>query len=111
MYVPFLAGRLPAKVVVRAGNVTAAPVAGALATLQREALATGQMSQPVTVLVSPGNSAAVVSIPLAGNVDDAPSKAALRTLRDRVIPSVFGNLAGVTVAVTGYTASVGDFKA
>jgi RND superfamily putative drug exporter len=75
-----------------------------------EAIATGQMSQPVTVTSSPDRSVAVVSIPLAGDGTDATSESALAALREQVIPETIGAVGGVETNVTGITAGSKDFN-
>ncbi len=101
----------PATVVVKAPDVQAAPVRAAIADLEREALATKQMSQPVSVRVNHDRTVAAVDIALKGSGDDDTSFAALKTLRDDVLPSTVGKLGdGVEYAVTGNTAGTKDFN-
>jgi RND superfamily putative drug exporter len=106
----FPGGPLPAEVVVSARNVTAAPVAAGIRSLERAAVATGQMREPITVDISASREAARVSIPLAGGGTDATSNRALDTLRHRVIPSTVAQVAGVRVKTTGMTALSRDFN-
>lgn len=105
----FPGGSLPAEVVVGARDVTAAPVAAGIRSLGRAALATGQMHEPITVDVSAPRHAARVLIPLAGGGTDAISNRALDTLRQRLIPSTVGRVAGVQVKTTGLTTQSRDF--
>jgi RND superfamily putative drug exporter len=100
----------PAQVVVSAPDVTAPRVAGAISALERRALASGQMKQPIHVEVNPVRTVAIVSIPLVGNGDNATSVAALQTLRRDLIPATLGGLAGVQAATTGETAGTHDFN-
>ena len=74
------------------------------------ALATGQMSEPVTTNTSPDKTVEVVSIPMHGNGTDDTSNTALATLRDDVIPSTIGQVGGVQADVTGMTAGSKDFN-
>ena len=83
----------------------------AIAELKREALATGQMNNPIEVEVSKDKTVAEVDIPLAGKGTDAVSKDALTTLRDEVLPSTVGQVEGVEYAVTGATAADTDWSA
>ena len=106
----FPGGPLPAEVVITAPNVTASQVAAGIRSLQRAALATGQMHQPITVDISASKQAARVQIPLAGAGTDALSNQALDTLRHRVIPNTIGRIAGVQVKTTGLTALSRDFN-
>ncbi|MGL4744389.1 MAG: MMPL family transporter [Dermatophilaceae bacterium] len=105
----FPGGQAPATVHVQADDVTAAPVQEALERLRTEALATGQMNEPIEVLVSPNERVAIVSVPLAGTGNDDASKDALAALRDDVIPATIGDVPGAQVAVDGQTAQSVDF--
>ena len=101
----------PARVAVKAADVTAPPVRAAIADLKRRALASGQMNAPVTVDTSPDHTVATVDIPLAGNGADSASRSALTTLRHDLLPATLGRVDGVEYAVTGSTASQQDYSA
>ncbi len=101
---------LPAEVVVTAPDVTVPAVTAGIAALERQALATGQMGEPVAVDVSASHRAARVRISLAGQGTDAASDRALSTLRDTVILATIGNVPGVEVHTTGLTADSRDFN-
>jgi RND superfamily putative drug exporter len=105
----FPGGPMPAVVAIQAPDVNAAPVRSAIAALRRQALATGRMSDPITVQESRDRHVALVSIPLAGNGTDDASLRALARLRGDVIPHTVGALSGVEVAVAGTTAQSKDF--
>jgi uncharacterized membrane protein YdfJ with MMPL/SSD domain len=100
----------PAAVVVRAPNVRAPAVQDAIRRLERQAVASGQMFEPITTTISSDNTVADILIPLAGNGDDKASLAALQTLRSVVLPSALGNISGVDYAVAGETAGTHDFN-
>ncbi len=100
----------PAEVVVKAADVTAPAVQRQLGALQRRALASGRMKQPIHTEVNPAKTVEIVSIPLVGNGDDNASVDALQTLRHDVIPATVGSLDGVEVATTGETAGTHDFN-
>jgi uncharacterized membrane protein YdfJ with MMPL/SSD domain len=106
----FPGGNEPASVAIKADNVTSEPVRKAIAELEREALATGQMSNPIDVEISDDKTVAVVDISLAGNGTNDVSKAALATLRDEVLPATVGQVDGVEYAVTGMTAADKDWS-
>ncbi|MGZ4388890.1 MAG: MMPL family transporter [Gaiellaceae bacterium] len=106
----FPGSQVPANVVVKAADVRAPEVQRAVSRLKAEALATGQMTQPISTLVNPAHTVEVVSIPLQGNGDDAASVAALQTLRHDVLPATLGPVPGVEAAVTGETAGTHDFN-
>jgi RND superfamily putative drug exporter len=106
----FPGAQTPALVVVRAQDVESRPVQRALVDLQLNALATGQMRQPMQTEINRAKTVATISVPLQGGGDDAASKQALRTLREQVIPRTVGKLDGIQVAVTGATAGSEDFN-
>ncbi len=106
----FPGGNEPAVVAIKADDVTAEPVRRAIAELQTEALATGQMSTPIDVEISDDKTVAMVDIPLAGKGTDDASLAALGTLRDEVLPATVGRVDGVEYAVTGMTAADEDWS-
>ena len=62
----FPGGPAPALVVVEAPDVTAPQVAAADQAFERAALASGQMNQPITLIVNPAHTAAIIQVPLAG---------------------------------------------
>jgi uncharacterized membrane protein YdfJ with MMPL/SSD domain len=106
----FPGAQTPAQVVVEAPDVDTPQVRQALAALKREALASGQMFQPIREFVNPAHTVVRVEVPLAGDGDNGTSVAALDTLRQRVLPATIGTLPGVTYAVTGETAGTHDFN-
>src|SRR5919197_1390236 len=81
----------------------------AIRALERKALATGEMKQPIQIRVNADGTVARVSIPLVGDGNDGRSQHALRTLRSDVIPQTIGAVPGTTVAVSGMTAGSTDF--
>jgi RND superfamily putative drug exporter len=97
--------------VLKADDVRAQPVRDAIAELKQQALATGQMKNPVEIEVSQDSTVARVFIPLAGKGTDAASQAALATLREDVVPATVGQLDGVEYAVGGVTAQDKDWEA
>ena len=105
----FPGGAVPATTVIKADDVTAAPVQAAIAQLHDQALATGQLSEPFSVEISPDKTVAVVALSVKGSGTDAASERSLEVLRSDVIPGTVGKLAGAEVAVTGTTAGSKDF--
>src|SRR5690348_4968100 len=61
----------PAHLVVRADDVTTPQFRRAYADFKRRALATGEIHQPIQVVVNPAHTVARVDMPLAGNGEDA----------------------------------------
>ena len=106
----FPGGGSPAIVVVEAPDVTAPAMVAAGRAFERAALASGQMNQPITFIVNPAHTAAIIQVPLAGTGEDTASVNALTTLRDKLIPATLGTVPGVRVAVTGETAGTADFN-
>ena len=108
--VAFPGTQSPAVVAVRAADVNASEVRRALAALRSRALASGQMGSPIKVHVNPRHTVAAIEVPLRGNGDDDASQAALRTLRQEIVPETVGKVPGVEAAVTGETAGSSDFN-
>ena len=106
----FPGGAIPAMTVIKAKDVTAAPVQAAIKQLHDRALASGRLSEPSTVEISPDKTVAVVGLSVQGNGTDAASERSLATLRSEVVPATVGRLAGAEVAVTGLTAESHDFS-
>jgi RND superfamily putative drug exporter len=106
----FPGGAVPATTVVKAADVTAAPVQAAIEQLHDRALATGQLTEPSRVEISPDKTVAVVALSVKGSGTDAASERSLEVLRSEVIPATVGRLAGAEVAVTGVTAGSKDFN-
>ena len=106
----FQSGPTPAVVVVKAKDVTSAQAQVAFKQLESRALASGQMSGPVTVDVNKSGTVAAVSIPLHGKGTDDESNRALETLRSDIVPATVGHLPGAETGVTGLTAGSKDFN-
>jgi RND superfamily putative drug exporter len=105
----FPAGAVPATTVIKARDVTAAPVRAAIGQLRDRALATGELAEPVHVEISPDKTVAAVSLAVRGSGTDAASERSLEVLRSEVVPATVGALPGAEVAVTGVTAGSKDF--
>ena len=101
---------LPATVVVEGVDVQGAAFDRAVADFEQRALATGRIHPPVTVSAYGPQRVAVVSAALDGTGNDPASVAALRSLRDSVVPETLGRLPGAEVAVGGSTAASVDFN-
>ena len=97
----------PALVAIKA-DADAPATKAAVAELERQALASGQMSGPIDVDVNASHTVTRVAIPLNGNGTDGVSMAALRTLRNTIVPRTVGTIEGATYAVTGATAGSAD---
>jgi RND superfamily putative drug exporter len=106
----FPGGPIPAQVVVHADDVQSPQVIGALNDLRARATASPDFKKPITTTVSPDHTVEVVEIPIAGDGSDSQSAAALKKLRDELVPATIGRVSGVTADVGGYTASSTDFN-
>jgi uncharacterized membrane protein YdfJ with MMPL/SSD domain len=109
MQAAFPGGPIPAIVAVSGDNTDSPEGQAAIAELQRRASSSTNFQQPITTEVSPDRSVVQVSIPLAGDGDNAQSTAALAELRDNLIPATIGTVPGLIGDVTGYTADSVDF--
>jgi RND superfamily putative drug exporter len=106
----FPGGPLPATVVIKADDVTTPQVQRGIKAMTDGAIASGQMSGPVTTRVAPNKTVEIVNIPMQGNGTDSRSDTALATLRDRVIPGTIDRVQGTEANVTGMTAGSKDFN-
>jgi RND superfamily putative drug exporter len=109
MQAAFPGGQIPATVVIRAKDVRTAKIAGAVAALERDALATGQVKTPIDVSISPDHRVMAIDLPIVGSGTDAASNRALATLRGDVVPA-FAQRAGTKAYVSGQTAGSKDFN-
>jgi RND superfamily putative drug exporter len=99
-----------AQVVVKAHDVTTPAVAGAIRAFEHRAVATRTATDAIDVDVSPNRTVATVDVPIAGNGNDAASMAALKTLREDLVPATVGRVDGVTALVGGDTAANKDYN-
>src|SRR5205823_3470632 len=95
---------MPATVVIKADDTRDPVVQSAMADLQREALKSGAVHQPIDETTDSTHTVTVLSMPLAGNGTNDASKQALTTLRDQLIPTTVGAVDNVSVNVSGQTA-------
>ncbi|MET0817800.1 MAG: MMPL family transporter [Solirubrobacteraceae bacterium] len=105
----FPGGAVPAQIVIKADDVTTPEVRAGLQELHDEAIATGKLSEPSSIEISPDKSVAVMSLAVDGNGTDDASNRSVEVLRDEVVPATVGKLDGADVAVTGLTAGSKDF--
>jgi RND superfamily putative drug exporter len=105
----FPGGSMPASVAIKAKDVTTPEVQHAIKQLHDKAIATGQLSEPSNVEISPDKSTAVVSLSIKGKGTDAASNRSLEVLREDVVPATVGKLHNAEVAVGGNTAWSKDF--
>ncbi|CDR05806.1 MMPL family transporter [Streptomyces iranensis] len=106
----FPGGSDPARVVVKADDIDAAPVRDALARFRTEAVAKGASKGPVEVTVHREQNLAVVEVPLIGGSDEGKAEKSLDVLRNEVRPATLGAVDGVDAPIGGSTASSKDFN-
>jgi RND superfamily putative drug exporter len=104
----FPGAALPANVVVKAPNVNAPAVRGAIKRLEQRARESGQMGEPISLDVNKDATVANITIPIAGTGTDPASNKALTELRDEIVPETVGALPGTEAGVTGVTAEWKD---
>jgi uncharacterized membrane protein YdfJ with MMPL/SSD domain len=109
MQAAFPGGEIPAEVVIKAKDVTSPKITAAVKQLERDAIATGQVKEPVDVTVSADKTVMQISLPILGTGTDKASNEALATLRGEVVPA-FAARAGTKAYVTGMTAGSKDFN-
>ena len=97
-------------VAVKGDDLRTGAAATGIAELRRRAeRAKGVTGAPEATYSSDGK-AALISIPTAGNGNDAESTAALNAIRQGVIPATLGGVDGVSAEVSGDAAQSKDFR-
>jgi RND superfamily putative drug exporter len=99
---------VPAVVVIKGDDVRNGKVTAAVAALKREAVATGEMFDPIKTTYSKDGTVAKLEIPMVGDGANDQSKAALSALRNDVIPGTVGKVSGTSADVSGMTAQNAD---
>jgi len=99
-----------AQVMVKADDVTAPEIAGAIQRLEARAAGTKTAIDATSVEVSKDRTAAEITIPIAGKGTDDASIAALATIRDDLVPTTVGKVRGVEAVVGGDTAMTQDYN-
>ena len=98
------------RVVVEADDVTAGPVAAAVADLRQRAERSPQVvSGPVEVERSADKTVVAVDLRTVGKGSDEAATAALETIREQMVPAAFAAVPGAEVNVTGEAAQSKDF--
>jgi uncharacterized membrane protein YdfJ with MMPL/SSD domain len=105
----FPGGAIPATTVIKAKDVTTPEVQAAIGQLRDRAIATGALSAPASLEISPDKTVAVLGLAVQGNGTDAASNESVRVLREELVPATVGRLPGADVAVSGLTAGSKDF--
>jgi uncharacterized membrane protein YdfJ with MMPL/SSD domain len=105
----FPGGAIPATTVIKAKDVTTPEAQAAIGELRDRAIATGALSAPSSLEISPDKTVAVLGLAVQGNGTDRASSESVRVLREDVVPATVGKLPGAEVAVSGLTAGSKDF--
>jgi uncharacterized membrane protein YdfJ with MMPL/SSD domain len=105
----FPGGAVQSATVIKASDVTTPEVQAAITQLHDKAIATGELSEPSGVEISPDKTVAIVGLSVKGSGTDDASNESVRVLREEIVPATVGKLAGAEVAVTGLTAGSKDF--
>jgi RND superfamily putative drug exporter len=92
-------------------NIDAPATQRAIAALKAKTVAAGINSGSIDEQINPSHTVARVDIPLVGKGTDSKSNAALRTLRNDILPATIGKVNGAEYAVTGPTANSADANA
>jgi uncharacterized membrane protein YdfJ with MMPL/SSD domain len=106
----FPGAKSSAEVVVKADDVTKPEVAKAVDRLEHQAAATGTAIDEIGHDTSDDKTVETVTIPIAGNGNDAKSLAALATIREDIVPATVGQVSGVQALVGGETAASKDYN-
>ncbi len=107
----FPGAQAPADVVIQGSDLRSTQAQAAIASLRRQAVASGKMFEPIDVRMNAEGTFVAIEVPLAGDGTNEASMAALSTLRKDLIPTTVAKIPGATVAVTGETAGTSDFNA
>ena len=89
-------------------NLDAPATQQAIAALKAKVVAARLNTGSIDVETNAAHTVARVNIPLVGKGTDSVSNAALRTLRNDILPSTIGKVAGAEYGVTGPTAASAD---
>ncbi|WP_053847533.1 MMPL family transporter [Streptomyces sp. NRRL B-24085] len=106
----FPGGTEPAEVVVKAADINAPEVTGALADFKAKAISSGASRGPVEIKLHDAQNLAFVYVPLVGGSDLDKAGESLDKLRDEVRPATLGKVDGVEAPITGQVAGSKDFN-
>jgi uncharacterized membrane protein YdfJ with MMPL/SSD domain len=106
----FPGGEVPAEVVIKADDVTTPQIQEAIGQLKWRALVYAGMREPIVTDINDKKTVEVVDIPVPNKATDSKAQAALKSLREEVLPSTLATIPGVEYGVTGFTAETKDFN-
>jgi uncharacterized membrane protein YdfJ with MMPL/SSD domain len=102
---------IAAQVVVKADDVRTPAVQKSIKRMEKQALATGRIHQPIDESVNEQGTVAVISMAIDGQGTDSASNRSLDTLRNEVIPATLDKQESIEFAgVGGTTADSRDFN-
>jgi len=107
----FSNGRAAGSEVAIQANLDARATQKAIAAFKAKVVAARLNTGKIEVEANAAHTVARVDIPLVGKGTDSVSNAALRTLRNDILPSTIGKVSGAEYGVTGPTASSADQNA
>jgi uncharacterized membrane protein YdfJ with MMPL/SSD domain len=100
----------PATVVVKANDVNAPEVKTAIAGFEQAVKSDDQYTGQITTEVNPAHDVAVLSVGLPGTGSGDVGQAAVKHLRDDVLPATLDRTNGITAEVSGQAAAEADFN-
>ena len=107
----FPGGEIPLEVIVRSDNVKAPAISEAIGQLSWRSIDSGIMHEPILVDYNDQGTVANVSVPIDGEGTDSESIAALKTMRDEIMPNTLGLVGAIDdYGVAGFTAESEDFN-
>jgi RND superfamily putative drug exporter len=92
-------------------NIDAPATQRAIAALKAKTFAAGITPGSIDEEINTSHTVARIDIPLVGKGTDSKSNAALRALRNDILPATIGKVKGAEYAVTGATANSADANA
>jgi uncharacterized membrane protein YdfJ with MMPL/SSD domain len=111
MQAAFPGEQFTADLVLEGDNLDKGQIQAAAQELRQIARDSDQFNEPITTETSPDGKVALIQVPLAGTGTDDTSLAAVRSLRDDVVPRVLPSVSGgELVGVSGFTAGSQDFN-
>jgi uncharacterized membrane protein YdfJ with MMPL/SSD domain len=111
MQAAFPGGEIPLEVIVRSDNVRAPAISEAIGQLSWRSIDSGIMHEPILVDYNEQGTVANVSVPIDGKGTDSDSIAALKTMREEIMPNTLGLVPSIDdYGVAGFTAESEDFN-
>jgi uncharacterized membrane protein YdfJ with MMPL/SSD domain len=106
----FPAEAAPATVVVKADDIEAPRVQQAIADFEKAVAGDDELPGQVSTEVNPSHTVAILSVGLPGTGSGDEGTAAVKHLRDDVLPATLDRVDGLTAEVSGQAAAEADFN-